>query len=339
MLIGAHVSGGAHPTALDRGAAIGADAVQIFTQSPRTWRPAPLDAAALDSYRSAQDSQKVVRATFCHATYLINLAAPSADLLERSQQCLLENYKVAVGIGASGLILHVGSHRGAGLGASLPRVVVGLRRALAEVENSSGMDPCPILLENTAGAGGTIGRTFEELAEILEAVTEPDRTGVCIDTQHLWASGISYASRAEADEVIETIDGLIGLEKLRCFHLNDSKVPLAANRDRHENLGKGTIGGEALSWLVGHPRLQVDDMALLLEVPGDGYGPRKEDVEAARRIHRAGLERWAVSPRDPDSRRPGSRDARTPGRPDSRRPGLQETRKQGRPRSRAGKEG
>ena len=280
VLIGAHVSaGGGLVPALDRGAAIGAEVVQIFTQSPRAWKPYQYAPEVLAAYRDAQAAQDVVRATFCHATYLINLATPDRALADRSRACLIANLGVASGVGAAGLILHVGSHRGTGLDAALPGVVAGLAEALASVDDDRS---CPILLENAAGAGDTVGRSFDELAEIIDATGGHDRLGVCLDTQHLWASGVDYSTVDRADAVLADLDRAVGLDRLACIHLNDSAVPFGANRDRHANLGEGTIGESGLAALLGHPAL--DGVPAILEVPGRGDGPAGSDVDQARRI-------------------------------------------------------
>lgn len=284
MLIGAHVRGGTPLTgALERGAAIGAEAIQIFTQSPRAWKPTLYADEALGAFREALRSQREVRATFCHATYLINLASSDDDLYARSAACLTTNLSVARGMGARGLVLHIGSHKGAGTDGVIAQVAAALTRALDEADGPiDDATPCPILLENAAGAGGTVGRSVAELEAVIDAAGGDDRLGVCIDTQHLWASGVDYSTVEGADAVIDEVDRRIGLVRLGCLHLNDSKVPLGANRDRHENLGDGTIGDDALAALLGHRALR--DVPALLEVPGDGDGPRASDVDAARRI-------------------------------------------------------
>ncbi len=285
MLVGAHVRAGPQLTAaLGIGAELSADVVQIFTQSPRAWKPNQYAPEALDRYRSAQSEAAAeggVQATFCHATYLINLAGPDPELHAKSLSCLAANLAVAEAIGSLGLVLHLGSHRGAGMEACLPQVA----DALVEVLDQPGT--CPVLLENTAGAGGTVGRSFGELAAVVELVAKSSpvaasRLGVCLDTQHLWASGVDFTSRESADKVVRELDAALGLARLRCIHLNDSKVPFASARDRHANLGEGTIGAEGLASLLGHPAL--DDVAAILEVPGSGKGPRGEDVGLARRL-------------------------------------------------------
>jgi deoxyribonuclease-4 len=286
MRIGAHVRAGKGLVpALEKGADIGAEVVQIFTQSPRMWKPSQYGPEVLAAYREAQSEQSSVTSTFCHATYLINLASPDPELLAKSRTCLNANLATADGIGAEGLVLHIGSHRGSGFEASLPGIVSALREALDTVEPDP--DSCPILLENAAGAGDTVGRSFEELAEVIEAAGNDERLGVCLDTQHLWASGVPFGTVEEADELVGLISDTVGLERLRCLHLNDSKVEFGANRDRHENIGDGTIGEKALAALLGHPDLQ--GLAAVLEVPGEGDGPRIEDVKRARRVWKKGL--------------------------------------------------
>ena len=285
MLIGAHVRGGGPLTArLDRGVELGADAVQIFTQSPRAWKPTQYAPDVLAAYRDAARGHESVHATFAHATYLINLATADETLFARSVECLTANLSVARGMGAAGLVLHVGSHHGAGLDGALPRIAAALRVALDNADDPKEADlpACPILLENAAGAGGTVGRTLEELECVLEAVGGDERVGVCIDTQHLWASGVDYSTIEGADAVIDEVRARFGLDRIGCLHLNDSKVPFGSNRDRHENPGDGSIGADGLAALIGHPALA--DVTALLEVPGEGDGPRAADVAAARAI-------------------------------------------------------
>jgi deoxyribonuclease-4 len=259
--------------------------VQVFTQSPRAWKPTQYSEEILYEYREAQERSPGITGTFCHATYLINLASDESELVQRSRACLQANLAAATSMGASGLVLHVGSHKGTGLAGCVPQVVDALLEAL-DTQPGGG---CPILLENTAGTGGTVGRSFDELATLLDAAgTERSaRLGVCLDSQHLWASGISYASVEEADRMVDDFDDVIGLERLRCLHLNDSKVELGGNKDRHENIGAGTIGAQALGNLLSHPALV--GLPAILEVPGDGHGARASDIVTARRARQLGL--------------------------------------------------
>lgn len=279
ILIGGHVSSsGGALKAFENAKAIGANFVQIFTQSPRMWRSSVVsDEDAAQFKALLNDPKEPVVGLVTHASYLINLASEESELLEKSRIALADNLKSATKLGASGLVLHVGSHKGAGLGKVLPSVVAALSSVFDSLEN-----PCRILLENTAGQGGSVGVTFEELAQIIEAMDYDQRIGICLDTQHLFASGVSFDSLVESDLVINQLSGTVGLERLGCIHLNDSKVPKGSQKDRHENLGEGFIGPEPISLLISHPA--ISEIPLVLEVPGAGNGPRKEDVEKARQL-------------------------------------------------------
>lgn len=200
------------------------------------------------------------------------------------------------------MVLHVGSHRGSGFEGALSGIAESLIEVLDDLDDPSGSGGtngsgdlggsqdrarCPILLENAAGTGNTVGRTFEELALVIEAAGDDQRLRVCLDTQHLWASGVPFGTVVDADAMVGTIEATVGLDRLRCLHLNDSKVPFGANRDRHENIGEGTIGSRALGALLGHPAIQ--GLPSILEVPGVGDGPRAEDVEVAKLVWRGGM--------------------------------------------------
>jgi deoxyribonuclease-4 len=289
VLIGAHVgAGGGLLSALERGDRIGAQVIQIFTQSPRAWKSSQHSELELAAYRVAQAAHPRIQASYCHASYLINLASSDPEVLRRSAQSLAANLAAARGMGASGLILHVGSHRGAGFETVVSQVADALLAALEQAPTLSGEAPCPILLENAAGAGGTVGRSFEELAAIIESAGAEPMLCVCLDTQHLWASGLSFASIEAADALLAQLDQALGVERLAALHLNDSKVAFGANRDRHENLGEGSIGAEGLAALLGHPSLS--ELPAILEVPGAGRGPRASDLVTARQLYEAGIE-------------------------------------------------
>ncbi|MDQ3756896.1 MAG: deoxyribonuclease IV, partial [Actinomycetota bacterium] len=284
MLFGAHVrQTGGLEAALARGEERGLEVVQVFTQSPRRWAPTSRDADALAACAARRQASPVVQAWVCHATYLINLASPDPAVWERSRNCLTENLRVATAIGATGLVVHVGSHVGAGLPGRLPAIAEALGHALDAVPDS-----CPILLENAAGAGGTVGRTVEELAAVVDAVDGHPRIGVCLDSQHLWASGIPFGTPEQMDSLLTGVDAAVGLGRLQCLHLNDSVVGFGANRDRHANLGEGTIGDEALAAFLGHPAVQ--HLPVVMEFAGyGGDGADAKDLEVARRLHEEGV--------------------------------------------------
>jgi deoxyribonuclease-4 len=284
MNIGAHVRGGGKLVpSLEEGVDIGATSIQIFTQSPRMWKPSQYSPEVLEGYREAQANHPSVTHTFCHATYLINLGTPDPELYEKSVACLISNLSTGRGMASSGVVLHVGSHKGSGFEAALPQMAEAFKRALDGADKApEGVTDCPILIENAAGSGGTVGRSLDEIQALIDATGGDERIGLCIDTQHLWASGVDYSTTHGTNKLVHEIDMRIGLDRLRCFHLNDSKIELGGNRDRHANIGEGTIGEAGLAALVGHPDFR--DLPLLLEVPGSGEGPRAEDVMAARKV-------------------------------------------------------
>jgi deoxyribonuclease-4 len=289
MNVGAHVRGGGKLIpSLEYGDEIGATSIQVFTQSPRMWKPSQYAPEVLAAYREAEAEHPSITDTFCHATYLINLATGDLDLYEKSVECLTHNLSVARGMGSSGLVLHVGSHKGAGFDDVVRQIAIAFDRALENADSApDGVADCPILIENAAGIDGPVGRTFEEIGLLIDACNGDDRLGLCIDTQHLWASGFDYSTIGGTELLISEVNRTVGLERLRCFHFNDSKIELGGNRDRHANIGEGTIGVKGLAPLVGHPKIR--NLPLLLEVPGDGDGPRAEDVAIGKYTVEAGI--------------------------------------------------
>jgi deoxyribonuclease-4 len=275
--IGAHVStsGGIH-TAIGRAVERGADSVQVFTQSPRTWRPTNHDPANFDRFRERRE-EAGIGGVLCHALYLCNLAAPDDGVYERSVAAMRNTMQVGCAIGADGVVFHVGSHLGSGFEAGLERVLPAMEQVL-ELCN----DTTWLLVENSAGAGGTIGRSLEELTMLVERLDHP-RLGVCLDSCHLYVSGIDVTDRATLDRLLDELDSAIGFDRLRALHVNDSKAPLGSNRDRHENIGDGLLG-EKLGVFLGHPRLQ--HLPAMLEVPGaDSHGPNADEIRKAKAIH------------------------------------------------------
>ncbi len=294
MNIGAHVRGGGKLIpSLQAGVDIGATSIQVFIQSPRMWKPSQYSPEVLAAYRDAQAAHPTITDTFCHATYLINLATGNRELYEKSVECLTSNLSVARAMAASGVVLHVGSHMGAGFAEVVGQVAEAFERALDDADPApAGVADCPILIENAAGTGGTVGRSLEEIEALIDACGGDERLGLCIDTQHLWASGVDYSTLAGAKRLVKEINDRIGIERLRCLHLNDSKVELGANRDRHANIDEGTIGSKGLAPLVGHPKIR--NLPLLLEVPGHGDGPRGLDVALARKVVAKGIKLYGA---------------------------------------------
>jgi deoxyribonuclease-4 len=278
VLIGAHVSssGGIH-NAVARAAAIGADAMQVFTQSPRTWRPTNHDPETFARFRERR-AEEGIGGVLCHALYLCNLAAPDDAVYEKSVAALRNTMEVASAIGADGVVFHVGSHLGSGLAAGLERVVPAMERVL---ELTS--DETWLLMENSAGAGGTIGRSVEELATLYERLGRHPRLGICLDSCHLYVSGVDVTDAAALDACLDEVDAAIGLDRLRALHVNDSAAPLGSNRDRHANLLEGLLG-EQLGVFLGNPRLQ--GLPAVLETAGpENRGPDATEVRKAKELH------------------------------------------------------
>jgi deoxyribonuclease-4 len=275
VLFGAHCSGGIKK-ALDKGAEIGADTVQLFVQSPRTWRFPDHKEADLASFRTKRDEADVP--AFVHALYLVNLAAPDDDIYGKSVETMRSTMDAACAIDSEGVVFHVGSHLGAGFDAGLERVVPALTQVLERSNERTWL-----LMENSAGAGGTIGRSLAELGVIFDALGRHERLGICLDSCHLYVSGIDVTDPAALDRLLEEVDERIGLERLRLLHANDAKAPLGSNRDRHDNIGDGLMG-EGLGVFLAHPKLQ--DLPAVLEVPGaDGHGPNADEVRKLRELH------------------------------------------------------
>jgi deoxyribonuclease IV len=286
MLFGAHVSssGGIH-TAIDRAQALKANAVQVFTQSPRMWRATTHSDESVALFRKRRAEARV-ESVICHATYLINLGATDDTTYHRSVRALSATVAAGGRIGAEGVVFHVGSHLGRGLDAAMHQIVPAIEVVMGE----RGQDGPWLLLENGAGHQGTIGVTISELARIIDELGRPDGVGICLDTCHLFASGIDITTLEGMDELVTDVDTQIGLDRLRCLHINDSKLPFGSNRDRHENLAKGEIG-EGLAVMVGHPALQ--HLPMVMETPGaDGHGVDLTEMASLRRLNRKGVKRW-----------------------------------------------
>lgn len=260
MLFGAHVSAaGGISNAIDRAIELRCDAVQVFTQSPRMWRPTAHTDEELERFRTRR-AESQIRYVACHALYLVNLATPDREMRKKSLAALQASLETAAAIDADSVILHVGSHLGRGLSDSLRRIVPALE-GLLELTS----DRLWLLLENSAGAGDTIGRSTDELAEIVDRLDRHPRLGICLDSCHWWVSGVDVTSPDALDEALERLDDQVGLDRLQCLHVNDAAVGLGSNRDRHTSLEVGTIG-RGMSTFLAHPAFQ--GLPAILETAG-----------------------------------------------------------------------
>lgn len=257
-LLGAHMSiAGGLDRALERGREAGCSVVQIFLKNQLQWSARPYSDAEVREFKAAWKLTGM-RRVFAHSTYLINLASPGPAEWRRAVEAFHDELERAEVLSLPFVIIHPGSHRGAGLEAGIRRIV----RALDELTRRTRGYRVGVLLENTAGGGDTIGRSFEELATILGAVKEPGRVGVCLDTCHLFAAGYDMRSRAGYAATMGRCRRLLGLRRVRAFHLNDAKQPLGSGLDRHEKIGQGHLGVDAFRWLLHDPRFARVPMAL-----------------------------------------------------------------------------
>ncbi len=269
-------SAGGIYTAIDRIEAVGGDCVQVFTQSPRMWRPTAHKPEAIAQFRSRRTEARVDEVV-CHALYLCNLAGDD-EICRKSISALRSTLETAQAIEARAVIFHVGSHLGTGFEASLEIVVPALKQVLDGLEG----DNTWLAMENSAGPGGTIGRSIAELATLLDAVGRHPRLGICLDSCHLFASGYDVRDRGAVDALVAEVDETIGLDRLVALHINDSVTPLGSNRDRHANILEGEVG-EGLGAFLAHPAFQK--LGAYMEVPGTGDGVDANEMKKLRDLH------------------------------------------------------
>ncbi len=286
MLYGAHVSaaGGISKT-IDRIEEIGGTAVQLFTQSPRMWRPTAHSPEEIARFRARRREARV-RSVSCHALYLVNLASRDETIRANSLAALRATLETADAIGAEAVVFHVGSHLGYGFDEAVD-LVAPVPRELLELT----ADDLWLCLENTAGAGGTIGRSTAELEAIFDAAGGHPRLGICIDSCHWWASGVDVSDPAALAAALEDLDARIGLDRVRVLHVNDSQTPLGSNRDRHDRVGDGVIGS-GLATFLGHPAFA--GLPAITETWED-RGRETEDLDRLRALRTRGARMWARS--------------------------------------------
>ena len=282
MLIGAHVStaGGlvnAHERAVERGC----QAMQVFNQSPRMWRPTRWKDDDIEEFRSRM-ADGPIRSVVIHAVYLINCASPDPEIRGKSIGSLTHALRMGDAIGADGVVLHPGSTLGEPHAEAIARAGEAFREGLAESES------CPLLLEDTAGGGNTLGRNFGELAALLEAGGDDERIGLCLDSCHMLASGFDISDADRLATVIDECVEKIGMERVRCLHVNDSKTPLGSNADRHAPPGDGELGDRGCAAFLSEPRFE--GLPALFEGPGvEGKAPALADVEKMKALRKKGL--------------------------------------------------
>jgi deoxyribonuclease-4 len=282
MLIGAHVSpAGGLPKAIERGVERGCRAIQIFNQSPRMWRATVYRDEDVAAFREAMDAS-LIDAVLIHAVYLLNCASDDPDIRAKSLASLTHSLRVGHAIGAAGVVLHPGSAKTGDVGEAIARAGATIREALADSE------VCELHLEDTAGAGGTLGRSFDELAQLIDAAGGDRRLGVCLDSCHLLASGYDIRTPKGVSGVLRECTRKLGRGRVRSLHLNDSQTPLGSNRDRHANLGLGELGEGGCMAFLSAPALQK--LPCVLETPGEKRsGPGAAEVALAVELRERGI--------------------------------------------------
>jgi deoxyribonuclease IV len=282
MLIGAHVSPAGGPAkAVERGAALGARSIQIFNQNPRAWKPTVYTDEQVAAYHAAIDGS-TVGALLIHAVYLLNPASEERDFREKTLASLTASLQAGDALDAVAVVLHPGSAKSGEVGPAIKRAGEVIKEALAESEN------CMLHLENTAGAGGTLGRSFEELAALMDAAGGDQRLGLCLDSCHLYASGFDIRTAEGLSSVLDQCEDAVGLDRLGSLHLNDSQVGLGSNRDRHAAVGEGELGDKGCAVFLSEPRF--DGLPVVLETPDStakAFIP--EQMKQAEKLRKRGL--------------------------------------------------
>ena len=267
----------AHERAVERGC----EAMQVFNQSPRAWRPTRWKPDDVAEFLSLRKKSPVTSVTI-HAVYLINPATKDRDMRKKSADSLIHALRMGDEIRADGVVLHPGSTVGEPQEEALPRVGEMVKHALSE------SDGCRLLLENTAGAGNTLGRSFEELRELIDLAGGDKRIGICLDSCHMYASGFDITTADKLSEVIDSYAKVVGIRRLKCLHVNDSLTPLGSNRDRHAPPGDGEIGPRGCAAFLSEPRFEK--LPVLFEGPGvKGHAPEKVDVVKMKKLRAQGL--------------------------------------------------
>jgi deoxyribonuclease-4 len=243
------------------------------------WRPTAYGEDDFAAFRQAREAADI-EAVLIHAVYLLNCASEDREISQKSLTSLIQSLRVGAGIGAAGVVLHAGSAKQGDVPKAIARAGKVIKEALKESEG------CDLHLENTAGAGGTLGRSFDELAALVEAAGSDSRLGICLDSCHLYASGYDIKERSGLAETLDRYQKTVGRERLRSLHLNDSLVKLGSNRDRHAILGEGELGPGGCATFLSEPRFQK--LPCVLETGRDGGAPAAEDVAAARKLYKRG---------------------------------------------------
>ncbi len=278
MLLGVHVSIAGHIyEAITRAAQLDCNTVQIFSRDPRQWRKSKLEAKDIAEFRKRREKSKIEK-VFIHIPYLINLASPYNILYRGSIRAYIQDIREAGALGVEYIVTHMGSHKKSGEVQGIKRITQALNKILDKTAKS----PVCILLENTSGSGSWLGYKFEHQRLIIDGIEDKSRVGVCFDTCHAYVAGYDLASAEGYKATITEMDELVGIQKLKLVHLNDTKDKFASRKDRHEHIGKGRIGLEGFRRLVSDPRFK--NVAFILETPKDSEDADRINLNTVRRL-------------------------------------------------------
>lgn len=279
-LLGAHISiAGGVSKSIERGDALQCEAIQIFTQSSRTWVIPHLPDTEIRLFREALNAAKHVKRVIAHNSYLLNLSTAHSDAREKSVRYFITTMERCEALGIESLVTHPGSHLGAGREEGIRQTT----RSLDEVLAACAGFQTQILLENTAGQGDCIGHRFEELAQIADETTDPDRIGFCFDTQHAFAAGYDLRTEANYRATFDDWNQKISVKRIKAFHLNDAKKELGCRVDRHESIGQGFLGKEAFRSLLNDKRFAKTPMCIETD-PGEDDVGHKKDLKLLRAL-------------------------------------------------------
>jgi deoxyribonuclease-4 len=283
VLIGAHVSPAGGPAkAIERGIEAGARSIQIFNQSPRMWKPTIYTDEQVAAFHEAMDASDV-DSLLIHAVYLLNAASDDKEIRDKTRTSLIASLRAGDRLGADAVVLHAGSAKTGDVPKAIKRAGKVIQEALAE------SDSCLLHLENTAGAGGTLGRSFQELAALFDAAGGNGRLGLCLDSCHLLASGYDVRTNDGLTSVLDDCVELVGLDRIGSLHLNDSQTALGSNRDRHAYIGEGELGEDGCAVFLSEPRFE--GLPCVLETPRrDPVGATAEDLALCARLRKRGLQ-------------------------------------------------
>lgn len=278
MLLGVHVSGcGKIYEALECAHALGCNTMQIFSRNPQRWRDRFLEPGDIEEFRKRQEKLKI-KPIFIHIPYLINLASPNPRLYKGSIEAYIEDILEAEAMKADYIVTHMGSHKETSEEAGLKRLVEALNTIINKTRNCK----VGILMENTAGSGSWLGYKFNHQEIIFEGIKQKERIGLCFDTAHAYLAGYDIATKDGLEATLDEINRSVGLKLVKLIHLNDAKGKLGTKHDRHDHIGKGSIGLEGMKRIVNHPKLR--DLPFILETPKDNEDDDIMNLKLVRKL-------------------------------------------------------